>query len=295
MIKTRFLSTAIASALFLGCATARAQDPAPTERIARLEARLATLEERLRVADQKAQAAVDRGAVENVFSNYMYLHNAFHDEEIKKLWAKRGTPDMSAQYSNLGVYTNYDSIMAYHSGRPDPVGKLIFHYVTTPSIQIAGDGKTAKGLWIVAGVESGLMTQQQAAHAPSYLFEQNETGGTEVHGKRVWAHWLQIKYGVDFIRQDGEWKIWHFRCFEISRARFDRNWISLAAEIQDDAANNKFNADLMYLGEDGKPVYMPPVDGPPKSLAYPYRPDGRIELQPALPTPYDTFSHTTPY
>jgi len=295
MSRISAISRAVAATLLLTAPASHAADADLANRVATLESRIATLETGLVQTDHNAQRALDRGAVENVFSNYMYLHNAFHDEDIKTLWAKRGTPGISAEYSNTGVYTRYDSIMAYHSGRPDPIGKLIFHYVTTPSIQIAADGKTAKGLWIVAGVESGLMSPEQAAHMPSYMLEQHETGGTDVHGKKVWAHWLQIKYGVDFIRQDGEWKIWHFRCFEVSRARFDRNWISMAAEMQDSAANSKYNADLMYLGDDGKPVFMPPVDGPPKSTAYPYRPDHAMELQPALPVPYDTFNHTFEY
>jgi len=289
------ISCAVAVTLLATAPNVRAADPAMPSQVAGLEARIAALESKLDRVEHDSQTALDRGAIENVFSNYMYLHNAFHDEDIKALWAKRGTPGMSAQYSNAGVYTRYESIMAYHSGRPDPVGKLVFHYVTTPSIQVAGDRQTAKGLWIAAGVESGLMSAEQAAHAPKYLFEQDEAGGTQVHGRKVWAHWVQMKYGVDFIRQDGQWKIWHFRCFEISRARFDRNWIGMAAEMQDSAANSKFNGDLMYLGDDGKPVFMPPVDGPPKSLAYPYRPDGRIELQPALPVPYDTFGQTFEY
>jgi hypothetical protein len=272
---------------------ADAQSAAPT--VASLEARIVRLEEKLSEAEHQAQAAEDRGAIENLFSNYMYLHNAFHDEQIKSLWAKRGTPGLSAEYSNVGVYTNYDSIMAYHTGRPSPIGKLIFHYTTTPSIQVAGDGRTAKGIWIAAGVESGLSNPSQSAAMPDYLFEKDEMGGKEVHGKKVWAHWVQMKYGVDFIKQDGEWKIWHFRCFEVSRARFDKNWISLAAEMQDSSANDKFNADLMYLGEDGKPVFMPKVDGPPKSLAYPYRPDHSMELEPKLPVPYRTFSDTFEY
>jgi hypothetical protein len=282
-------------ALLAACTTAVAAGADDTSRIAALEARIAKLETRLAAADQAAGRARDRGEIENVFAHYMYLHNAFQDEQIKALWARRGTPGVSAQYSNLGVYTRYDSIMAYHSGRPSPTGKLIFHYITTPMIEVAADGQTAKGMWIAAGVESGLMTPALAATAPGYLFETGERSGNEVHGKKVWAHWVQMKYALDFIKQDGAWRIWHFRCLEVSRARFDQNWIATAAEVQDSTGNSKFNADLMYIGEDGKPVFMPPVDGPPKSLAFPYRPDASIGLDEPLPVPFDTFSHTFEY
>ena len=281
--------------LLLACGRAVADDGSATGAVAALEARVAALETRVALAERAAQRARDRDTVENLFAHYMYLHNAFQDEKIKTLWAKRGTPGISAQYSNVGVYTNYDSIMAYHSGRPSPVGKLIFHYLTTPMVEIAEDGRTAKGVWIAAGVESGLMSPEQAAAAPTFLFEKAEASGNEVHGKKVWAHWVQMKYGVDFIRQDGEWKIWHFRCFEVSRARFDKNWIALAAEVQDSATNSAFNADLMYLGEDGKPVFMPKADGPPKSLSYPYRPDAAMQADPPLPVPYRTIAETFEY
>ena len=286
------LGALAAAALCLGTALPAA---APAGDEATLLARVERLERALGEATHKADMATDRGDIENLFSDYMYLHNAFQDEKIKALWARRGTPGMSAQYSNTGVYTSYDSIMAYHSGRPTPTGKLIFHYTTTPSIQVADDRQTAKGIWIAAGVESGLMSESQAAQMPSYFFEQAEAGGNVVHGKRVWAHWVQMKYGVDFIRQDGHWKIWHFRCYEVSRARFDRNWIAMAAEMQDNASNDKYNADLMYLGEDGKPVFMPRPDGPPKSLYFPYRPGAAMTLEPLPPVPYRTFSETFEY
>ena len=124
-----------------------------------LQAQLAALQARV----ARAEA---RGEVENLFSNYMHLHNGYADEQIIDLWVKPGTPGMRAQYSNKGLYTNWDSITAYHRGRPQPVGKLLLHYSTTPSIQVAADGQSARGIWIVGGVESGLTDPAQAANAP---------------------------------------------------------------------------------------------------------------------------------
>ena len=91
-----------------------------------LEARIARLEA--------------RAEVENLFSTYMYLHSAFRDEEIVDLWASPGTPGIRAQYSNLGDYTSWESVTAYHRDRPAPPGKLIFHYTMMPVIEVASDG-----------------------------------------------------------------------------------------------------------------------------------------------------------
>lgn len=273
------LRTLVAAGLALAPLPALAA-PAAAEEIAALKAEVASLR-------HLAEASRDRGEIENLFSRYMYLHNAFHDPDIIPLWAKKGTPGIRAQYSNNGVYTNWDSIMAYHAQRPNPKGKLTFHYVTTPLIEVAGDGQTAKGLWVMSGVESGLTSVEAAAHAPDFMYEKNVL----VDGKRVWMHTVLVKYGVDFIRQDGQWKIWHFHCFEIARSPFGLGWIPFAAQSQ----NNPFSDDLMYFGEDGKPVMMPKPDGPVKMRNNPYRTDTGQTLDAPPPVPYRTISETFEY
>lgn len=76
---------------------------------------------------------------------------------------------MHAQYTNVGVYTGYDSIMAYHRGRPKPVGKLLLHQTNTPVIEVAEDGETAKGYWIMNGLESGLSKPGNVGAMPEFL------------------------------------------------------------------------------------------------------------------------------
>jgi hypothetical protein len=100
-----------------------------------IEERLAALEKRLATAELTAIRAQARGDVENVFSRYMHYHNGFEDERIiDELWVRRGTKGVRSQYNDDGVYTDWDTIMEYHRGRPHPVGKLILHYTTTPVI-----------------------------------------------------------------------------------------------------------------------------------------------------------------
>src|SRR5271157_2044106 len=243
-------------------------------RLARLEALVAQL-------DARTQANKDRAEVENLFSHYMYLHNAFRDTEIIDLWARQGTPGIRAQYSNNGVYTTWESVTLYHRNRPAPKGKLILHYTTTPMVEVAGDGKTAKGLWIVSGVESGLTDPELAKQAPEYMYEP-----ALVDGKRVWQHSVIIKYRVDFLKQNGKWKIWHFHCFEVCRSPFNMGWVPFASKSQDES----FTYDLMYFGEDGRPVFMPKPDGPAVVRATPYRTDSSQTLDARPPVPYRTFS-----
>lgn len=274
MIRPLLLSAAV-----LALAQPAQAAPNDAERITQLEAQVKALA-------QVAQSSRDRGQVENLFSRYMYLHNAFRDPDIIPLWVKKGTAGVRAQYSNNGVYTNWDNIMAYHAQRPAPKGKLTFHYVTTPLIEVAEDGQTAKGLWVMSGVESGLTDLAAAKQAPDFMFEKEL-----VDGKKVWMHTVLVKYGVDFLKQDGEWKIWHFHCFEIARSPFGLGWIPFAAKSQ----NNPFSDDLMYFGENGKPVFMPKPDGPVTMRNNPYRTDAGQLLDAPPPVPYRTISETFEY
>src|SRR3954465_57210 len=123
--------------------------PELAEEIAALRAEVAELR-------GVAQSAHDRGAVENLFNRYMYLHNAFEDEQIIPLWVKRGTEGIRARYTNAGENTHSDGVSRYRQGGPQPEGKLILHATTAPVIEVAGDGETAKGVWLMAGTESGL-------------------------------------------------------------------------------------------------------------------------------------------
>lgn len=278
-----------AAILLAGAATAAALALSPSRAIAQQLAQsdLATLTARLAALEAQSLANHDRQEVTNLFSRYMFLHNAFEDQQIILLWAKEGTPGMSAEYSNLGRYTTYDSIMEYHRNRPNPIGKLIFHYLADPVVEVAGDGETAKGMWIMTGLESGLTKPEHAEQMPDWMHVPNLI----VDGKRVWMHKVYAKYGVDFIKQDGEWKIWHFRCFEVAREPYGMGWIPWAAE----AEHGGFNSELMYIGDDGRPVFMPEPDGPALIDANPYRIDRGQTLDAPLPEPYYTFSETFSY
>lgn len=260
---------------------------APALAASKADSRIAALEAQLEAVKASAQSSSDRAAVANLFSRYMYLHNAYEDEQIIPLWAAKGTPGLSAQYSNLGKYTNWDSIVAYHRNRPKPVGKLLFHYLASPVIEVAEDGKTAKGLWIMTGLESGLTLPEHAANMPEWMHVPNAT----IDGKKVWMHRVYVKYGIDFIKQDGEWKIWHFHCFETVREPYGMGWIPWAAKAQDES----FNYDLMYIGNDGRPVFMPKPDEPATVLGNSYRTDGIQTLDAPVPVPYRTFSETFSY
>lgn len=249
--------------------------------VAELQSEMATLRAEVETLRVLAQRAQDRGEVENLFNRYMYLHNAFQDEQIIPLWVKDGTPGIRARYTNAGQYTTWESVTRYHRDRPAPEGKLILHYTASPVIEVAADGQTAKGVFTIAGSESGLTDPEVAKAFPDMYSPE------EVLDKKVWAHWVWCKYAVDFLKQDGEWKFWKFRCYELARAPFEENWVSFGLKNQ-----GAFDLDLMYFGDDGKPVFMPPADEPVPDTNHPYSPTTVQKLEPVPPVAHNTFVDT---
>jgi len=66
-------------------------------------------------------------------------------------------------------------------------GQLHMHSMLTPIIEVAADGKTAQGVW--------------------------DSFGPNISSGDGESSWLWVKYGVDFIKEDGDWKIWHMQVF----------------------------------------------------------------------------------
>jgi hypothetical protein len=150
--------------------------------------------------EKQAQKPLDMWQIENLMT-LMAQQN--------KLGLKPGDVDYqetTAQKTKgvcFGVDNKYlygDAARKALAGQGDPgmlrTGPSNMHMVTTGHIQVSGDGKTAKGIW----------------YSPGFL---NETGSD---GKNK-AAFDYKRYGVDFVKEDGEWKIWHFIAFT--------DWITL--------------------------------------------------------------------
>lgn len=141
------------------------------------------------------------------------------------------------------------------------IGDMVIHLVTTPYIVVAGDCNTARGLWYV----------------PSVNVEIDENG--EPVPVTIWE-----KCDVDFIREDGQWKIWHFR-----------QWVQFAAPLDKSLVDGSFRLQRPFFSpepmqqQDSQPV-LPKVlqEKQEKDQAYSTR---RVAgWRPELPMPYDSWS-----
>lgn len=229
--------------------------------------------------EQKVQKALDFAEIQNVFARHVYIMSSPTDE-MELIWAKKHDDICFSQSWGIWVgqksVKNYyhsrsqdeqrktlDAIRKWHPDIPDDIkfanaGNMGFHMLTTPIIEIAEDGKTAKGMWYTPGFGTHF---------------NDKTGQWE-------AEWANEKYAVDFIREDGKWKIWHFCVYRDFSTPFNKSWV--------DTAEGK-----RLAGTDGLPTGLNP-DLPPPAGSEPFS-TRRIWQLPRPPQPYRTFSETFSY
>jgi len=137
-----------------------------------------------------AQATKEYQDIQNVASMHEYYHNAWdHRAEIENAWSKR---DDVSWKNNTDFYKGRKDLLRFYVQNAETLpkkGGLAYHMLTTPIIVVSGDGKTAKGIFMSFGNVAGAM-----------------------NGKTM-ADWTEEKYGIDFIKEDGKWKIWHLRTY----------------------------------------------------------------------------------
>lgn len=121
-------------------------------------------------------------------------------------WTKR--EDIVFEAEDWGAWTIRETIYkSYVVGNPFPPstnGLLIEHAITTPVIEIAADGNTAKGVWISPGHKT-----------------------CPIQGE-IYPNWSWGRYAVDFIKEDGQWKIWHLHVLTTFRTPLNQSWVESA-------------------------------------------------------------------
>jgi hypothetical protein len=180
--------------------------------------------------------------------------------EIQELWSS--SDDVVFEPEDMGAWTSLASIKrSYVNGNPFPPGTkglLVEHTLTTPVLEIAEDGKTAKGIWISPGHET-----------------------FPVPGEKVpKAHWSWGRYAVDFRKESGKWKIWHLHVLTTFRTPYAVDWAETAFHKPE------------WLPKDGVPLETIGKADRGVSFNEPYHPNRAPKLQPVPPEPYKTWNES---
>ncbi len=243
-----------------------------------------SMEQRLAALEHEVQRQADYIAIANLMGRYQYLHTAGKMNEIGRELFASELPDAHSEYGPLGVFGPEKSLEFFntmterftHGTGEVEAGLLELHQITTPVIEVAGDGQTAKAMWM----STGAILMRNDPDAPS--------------GQS--ATWDSGKYAVDFIKIDGQWKIWHLHVCDLWRTDFDENPVTRAGTMDrgtTQAMIDDYRA-RAARGEDIRPGGMPYPDAP-TTFCYAYAADSHAPAEPLPPEPYETFAETFSY
>lgn len=271
MKKRDFIGAAVGLPIMLQAAVAAEGAAASRQPAETLEQKV----DRLTALLQRDQDVRD---IQNIVGKLAYLYEAGMYEERLKFIARK-TPGVTVEIGARGVFEGVDgarralvdvekSFERSHAAgmkktyphikfAGDHAGMLETELLGTPVIEVAGDGKTARGQWI------SLMA----------------VGKTHEDDAKPQALWIWWKSSIDFVKEDGEWKIWHYLKNPYFATPYDKDWVE-----------NSLN--LPPVPEPGTMKGIPGHGAPdrPTTKAYDsYRITRMPRLEPKPPEPYQTF------
>ena len=168
---------------------------------------LAAKIERLELELKKERAINE---IQNVLGRYVYMHIGGQHEGCMALFSSR--EDMTVEIGPMGLFRGPKGLEQIYGvnhtvNEGDRVGFLAVHPLTTPVIEVADDLQTAKGLWLHHGVETKPDLDQPG---------------------KMDAVFMDGYYAIDFIFEEGAWKMWHFHMFPL----FSCPWNTPFTEVE---------------------------------------------------------------
>ena len=213
--------------------------------------------------EARIQRLEDIHELQQLLGRYEYLHTANRHDDVVPMFAT--TVPVKIEIPTWGIWEGegaaYRCFHGFHNWlgveANGPEGEMMQHTLATPVIEIAGDGKTAKGVWMSPGHEA------------------HNIGGSMV------AIWCWGTYGEDFIKEDGVWKIRNHHVYLNIYTLFDMPW----------------TADEPFRPAGVLPPGFPDEWRPdrPNSYTWMYSKDAITELAPAPPEPHATYDPATDY
>lgn len=200
----------------------------------------------------------------------------------EKYWAKRADVSLAI---NEGWYLGAEAVRGYYQTLADQitaqsrliadifpkelgdkseaelngVGTMDYKPVDTPVVEIAADGKTAKGIWCIRGSHSKILPSGPV------------------------AYWEWGWFAADFILEDDAFKLWHLQYLQEVCRPSGHPWYGseeVYPELPEFAAAAEFQFPTPTIPEDIRARY---------SAQRPFVPSPRV------PEPYETFDETFSY
>lgn len=242
--------------------------------------------------------------VQNLMSKHEFYHAAgMNLEEVDALWVNRkgsfastatfGSPAWvmygvetvrkaygeQNQANRVAALKKLSELDPSIKNVPENLGaghEWAMHTSTTPVIEVAGDGKTAKGIWYSPGM--GLMAQVG-------------DGKVAAGGTFFWE-----KYAGDFVKENGVWKIWHMQMSYDFTPGLPQEWVKNYTKVYDEALANAVKPQGEFREAGERAAFNLPDGFRKPKYSYPaYSPTRPGIIYPPLPQPYYTFKETFNY
>lgn len=187
----------------------------------------------------------------------------FNDGSYIGQAAVKGYYDAVVERNRLSARLLQDRLPEKLGGKSEEeiygIGPFQVKPLTAPVIEVAEDGKTAKGLWFCLGCSA------------------------EVTSRGPEANWTWGYFAGDFIYENDDWKIWHLQYLNDVNSLCGQSWgkeVVPYPELPEFAALKDFSYPPYTVAEDVRALYS--VDRP-------------LTAAPRIPEPYDTFANTFSY
>jgi len=218
--------------------------------------------------------------IQNLMGKMTYMYEGGEYEMMLDQFAKN-TPGITAEVSEFGQRQGLEGARAmvvdswvgqykFHEAEMRKLypedenetgrnGIMDMQALSSPVIEVAEDLQTAKGMW----------------YAP--------TVATECHpgDDMPTAHHVWLKFAVDFIVEDGQWKVWHYHILPSFNTAYNKSWVQSSLEME---------AMFAAMPADQRPGPEGPV-----TAYHAYSVHKPPAYDPRPPEPYETFSETFPY
>jgi hypothetical protein len=147
----------------------------------------------------RVQRLEDHLEIQKLQSKYAhYLFTQKFDRIVEECFAKH-VDDVSVEFSDSGVYRGMESVRALYAAfavTKNIPGYFILHMAVNPYIEIAADGLSARSHWLSPGAA----------------------------GSATSASWIWGPYYVDYVREEGAWRIAHSNLAPLFRNRYETSW-----------------------------------------------------------------------
>lgn len=203
----------------------------------------------------------------NLMSQYQFVHTAAQQQAIVDLFALE-TPGVRMEMAT-NIFDGPEKIKVFWlekmaAQEQDLTGRVNKHDLVNPILVVADDAKTAVGVWAATGLETGIDEEGNFA-----------------------SYWAWSEYKVDFVRENGKWKFWHFRMYPQILTPFDGNgWTETAYY-------DFFPNVAKYVGFQVLPHLNPQYAPSRRKECHPFTLETAScdmhDLIPSLPEPYDTW------